>query len=401
MEKSDTKALLRKKAALRDSARDHLMKNKLSKALNDYRTLYELDPTDLRSRLKIGDILLRMQKKEEALQEYQEVADKYAEDGYLIQAIAVYKLILRNDSSKKEVATRLADLYAQKGIVTPQEPTSGALPEIPLFSQLSKEAFIETIEKMKIHKYPEKGLIFKEGDRGDSICIISRGKVRIFRHDTKGNRIWLKDLEEGAFFGEFGYFANSRRHASVEALTEVECLEISKDEMEEIARKQPKVAEALFMFYKRRVLSTFLAFSPLFGSLSSDQRDDAFLDSFFRKTYDEDKMVINQGEKGDAFYMVQSGRLEVFREESGQRKSVAELRPGDFFGEIALVTDRPRMASVRAVKRSVLVYLKKEAFDEILAKNPEINARVRVLAEERLSEITPIVKASERETGLV
>ena len=61
----DGKALIKKKAAIRDSASNHLVKKKWSKALEEFRTLQELDPTDMRTRLKIGDILLRMGKRED------------------------------------------------------------------------------------------------------------------------------------------------------------------------------------------------------------------------------------------------------------------------------------------------------------------------------------------------
>lgn len=430
MTDGEYKKLIKKKADLRDSAQRHLIKNQFSKALDDMKALYQLDPNDLRIKVKIGDILMRMGRKEEAFREYLEAQSKYAEGGFLVQAIAVLKLILRNDPSRKDVAQRLAELYSRKhistSIETPRMEIVGMakgitemeivpedtghkeerpqkispLPEVPIFSQLPKDAFMDLMERVEVRRYPEKGLIIKEGDQGDSIWVVTQGKVRIFRYDRKGNRIWLKDLREGDFFGEFGFFSRSRRHASVEAITEVECLEIPRDAMEELIMKWPDIGDILFDYYKKRVMSTFLAFSPIFGVLSPDQRD-RFIDRFTRSVYSKDDLVIRQGEEGDTFYMVKSGRLEVFREEDGERKKLAELGPGDFFGEIALLKGEKRTASVRALERAELVCLGKDAFRDILTRYPDVKERIERKAESRMKEIMSIVRASEMDTGLV
>jgi cAMP-dependent protein kinase regulator len=413
MAREEEKRIVKKKEALRESARRHLIKNQLSRALNDMRALYELDPADMKIKIKIGDILIRMGKKDEAIREYMEAVNNYADGGFLVQAIAVCKIILKNDPSRRDVAEKLADLYSQKGIsISPETPQKeeveiqkkvapkGPIREIPLFSEIPKDAFIELLERMEMRRFPEKAIIFKEGEPGDSIWVLTQGMVRIYRYDRKGNRIWLKDLGEGDFFGEFGYFSRSNRRATVEAITDVECLEITREVMEEIIRRWPSVGDTLFEFYKKRVMSTFLAFSPLFGILSPEQRD-RFIERFTRCVYGKDDIVIREGEEGDTFYMVKSGRLEVFKEKDGKRRVVEELGPGDFFGEIALLTGGKRTASVRAMERAELVCLKMDAFKEILDKFPPIRERIEKEGELRMKGLISIIKASERDTGLV
>ena len=73
--------------------------------------------------------------------------------------------------------------------------------------------------------------------------------------------------------------------------------------------------------------------------------------------------VVRQGEPGDRFYVVLSGLLNVVQEERGERRM---LRPGDWFGEVALAMRIPRTASVRAVTSAVVASCDSETFDDVL-----------------------------------
>ena len=75
------------------------------------------------------------------------------------------------------------------------------------------------------------------------------------------------------------------------------------------------------------------------------------------------KTVVIEGEPGERFYVVLSGMLEVTQAGRGQRTL---LRPGDYFGEVSLVMDMPRTASVRAVTPVTVASCDKAAFDEYI-----------------------------------
>ena len=73
--------------------------------------------------------------------------------------------------------------------------------------------------------------------------------------------------------------------------------------------------------------------------------------------------VVEQGEAGDRFYVLLSGMLTVSQEGLGERRV---LRPGDYFGEVALAMDVPRTASVRAITAAVVASCDRATFDELL-----------------------------------
>lgn len=72
-------------------------------------------------------------------------------------------------------------------------------------------------------------------------------------------------------------------------------------------------------------------------------------------------LVFEQDYSGHSMYIVIQGKFEVFKTIAGVDAHIAYVEPGEHFGEIALVTDRPRMASVRAVEDSVALRLTKAA----------------------------------------
>lgn len=83
--------------------------------------------------------------------------------------------------------------------------------------------------------------------------------------------------------------------------------------------------------------------------------------------------VVKQGDLPHHFYVIVSGKLKVYREtHDGIRTDLTELGPGDYFGEVALVTGKPRTASVEAVEDSVLIQVSKEEFDSVLDQNPQL-----------------------------
>jgi CRP-like cAMP-binding protein len=86
--------------------------------------------------------------------------------------------------------------------------------------------------------------------------------------------------------------------------------------------------------------------------------------------------VIKQGDPGDAFYMISSGKVEV----TAGGKVIATRGPGEFFGEGALLHDSPRGATVRTVEETELYVLYKADFNKILMANPGIAASIKTQA---------------------
>lgn len=83
--------------------------------------------------------------------------------------------------------------------------------------------------------------------------------------------------------------------------------------------------------------------------------------------------IVTQGETPEFFYVIQAGRVKVFRESvEGIRTDLTELSSGSYFGEVALVTGQPRTASVEAMEEARLIKVSKDEFDHLLDHNPQL-----------------------------
>ncbi len=82
--------------------------------------------------------------------------------------------------------------------------------------------------------------------------------------------------------------------------------------------------------------------------------------------------LMRQGEPGDALYLLVSGRLRVYIEEDGQRRVVREIPRGEVVGEMSLITEAPRSATLVAIRDSVLVSLGKDDFAHLQAHSPQV-----------------------------
>ena len=81
--------------------------------------------------------------------------------------------------------------------------------------------------------------------------------------------------------------------------------------------------------------------------------------------------IVSQGEQGDAFYLIQSGAVQVVVESGGGKSEVvAVLGPRDWFGEMALLSGEPRSATIQSLKETTLWRLRREEWDELIDKHP-------------------------------
>jgi len=361
-----------------------LFGSKYEKELKGLEQKAAQDPKNLRLRVRIGDLLEKLGKRTQSIEAYHAVAEEYAKSGMLIQAIALNKLILRLDPTKSKIHNQLVELYAQWGKPAEDIPETGAvetapppagapgtLPPIPLFSDLKKEELSRVMERIQARRFARGKAICREGEPGNSLYIISHGKVAISRQQPGREKIVLNELREGDFFGEFAYFANARRQATVEALEDTEVLEMTKEELQRVIQEFPPVSKVLFKFYKERVLDNLLAASTLFQTFPPGERR-KLLEEVTLEEFPAGNLVIEEGTPGECLYIIKSGEVEVFTLDAKREKLVlAKLREGDYFGEISLITGRPRTASVKVLRAAELVRLDKKNFDPIAARHPE------------------------------
>jgi serine/threonine-protein kinase len=112
-----------------------------------------------------------------------------------------------------------------------------------------------------------------------------------------------------------------------------------------------------------------------------------------RRMFAAGKLIINEGDRGDAAYLIVSGTCRAFRMVGGQKEILATMTAGSVFGEMALLLDEPRAASVEAVTPTSLLVLDKSTFDAGVGMDGWSGALVHALAE-RFRALEQQVRAS-------
>src|SRR4030043_1162800 len=170
----------------KESAQQAFVRGDWKMALECFQRHCVQEPKDLRSQLKIAELLERLGAKEKGGRTYRKVAEAFVQDGFLLQAISVNKMILRMDPSSKEVNRRLAKLYSERiGEAKPFRPFH----QISLFSELTEPELQLLLEYVQIKKFPKDSLICREGDDGDSLYIIIKGEVAIIKRLLRGKEL--------------------------------------------------------------------------------------------------------------------------------------------------------------------------------------------------------------------
>jgi CRP-like cAMP-binding protein len=203
-------------------------------------------------------------------------------------------------------------------------------------------------------------VIVRQGDAGDRFYAIEAGRFGV---DIDGER--RAELGPGDFFGEIALMRDVPRTATVTALDDGVLLSLTREDFVPAVRIELLKSLALF-----RPLPP-----PTLEFLASKLRphEAAAGDA-----------VIREGETGDRFYVVAEGRLDV--EAGGEIRG--EVGPGDFFGEIALLRDVPRTATVTAREDSVLFSLTRDEFVPAVTGSAPSNAAADEVVGARLAALT-------------
>ena len=117
--------------------------------------------------------------------------------------------------------------------------------------------------------------------------------------------------------------------------------------------------------------------TPLFDDFS-DEEFQEFVTRLAVESFDEGQVVVEEGSPGNSMYVLSSGTLEVHTGQGDKRIKLADLTPGDFFGEAALLSGRPRTATIRAATHAECLVLSREDYDDMVTMHP----RVRQVMEE-------------------
>jgi uncharacterized membrane protein len=132
---------------------------------------------------------------------------------------------------------------------------------------------------------------------------------------------------------------------------------------------------------------------PLFASLDDDSARE--LRSLLSdKKVPQNTRLFRQGDKGDAMYLIESGRVRIsIRDDEEQEVILAELAQGDFFGEMSIIDGRQRSADAKVIEDARLAILSREAFLMFVRSNPDVALEMLSALTDRLRRTDELLRS--------
>jgi putative peptide zinc metalloprotease protein len=229
-----------------------------------------------------------------------------------------------------------------------------ALRAVPLWSELPDARLLEVARAMRAYNMPRGVEVVRQGEAGDRFFLVAHGAFEVQVDGQQQIR-----LERGDYFGERALLHRAPRAATVMAIEPSRVLALDQAAFDSLLASDLVVRTRLetALAYRQEV-----AEMALFRDLSSAELD-VLLARLLPLDAAAGETIIRQGDSGERFYVVRSGAVEVERD----GHPLARLGPGEAFGEIALLLDVPRTATVTAVEPTRLLALEAHDFRDLLA----------------------------------
>lgn len=279
--------------------------------------------------------------------------------------------------------------------------------------------------------------LFVEGkENNDHFYIIQSGKVRCFKqNDPKG--LSVKMLGPGDFVGVISCMSCHTQIENCIALSDVKCISVRRDQYSDLIAQNTPIALKIIRTFANRMrtmneqLTTFSArkvdvesgehiydVAKYYEKVQSydiaiyalyyymkENRSGAHLEeaqqtfkalsakSMLRdfeppaestRTYEKDMMIFSESQSGADMFVIQTGQVRISKVINGNEVILAVLKPGDMFGEMALLENKPRSASAIAHEKCKLMVVNKNNFDMMVQSQPQLISRLTTTLAERL-----------------
>ncbi len=247
--------------------------------------------------------------------------------------------------------------------------------ELPAFALLPDEVRTLVAESFELVSFPFGAVIVREGDEADAFYVLAAGTARVVKQGDNGEEVPLNVLRRGDSFGEIALLAETTRVATVRASGAVQTLRLGKSVFTALTRSHPQVREAFQAIATGRSLWNFFRVHSGFSQLSNDALA-LLVSELERVDVRAGEIVVREGDPPGPMYVIEEGRVRVYKTEDDAESHLAFLRTGDFFGELSLFRDEPRAASAQAVSDCTLLRFPIDLFRRLVDEHPDFRLRL-------------------------
>lgn len=238
----------------------------------------------------------------------------------------------------------------------------------PLYADLTDLQLREAVVESKI-KTPKPGkVVYAKGDYTGSFYSIIDGEVQIEIPGDAGKPVRVA-LKKGDFFGEMGLLSGRRRTSTVVAGENCLLVDTPRRTILRLIASVPSVRRIVDeVSIKRAVRSAVMSYRVA-------ERDlDEMVKSAELRRFAANEVLFREGDAPDGLHLVRRGSVTIAKMLGGREVVLFYLAAGNYVGEMALLSQSTRSATVRAAVATETILLKAETFNAVLARNPSLRA---------------------------
>lgn len=239
-----------------------------------------------------------------------------------------------------------------------------------LFMNLEEKDMNVIINAMEVKNVKSGDQIIKQGEDGFELYVVGEGKLKCTKKfpDSPNNDTFLKNYDVGDYFGELALLYNAPRAASIHAITNSVLYTLDRECFNYIVKDSA--------IKHREKFENFLSQVELLGSLSQYERS-KLCDCLQVSIFEPNQRIIREGEKGNTFFLIIEGQAKAMKinPASGKEEVVMEYQEKMYFGELSLLKDEPRAASIVTKTRVKVASIDRNSFKRILGPLEEILKR--------------------------
>jgi len=213
-------------------------------------------------------------------------------------------------------------------------------------SALTQDQLAKMAQRVAPVVYPRDASIIRQGEAGDKFYILLEGKVDVLINSPGRGQILVDQLRPGGYFGEMALLGNGVRAASVKAASDSEAKVIALDKaaFNDLVSDSRPLREELARIMEQRATADQV---QLLSAMKQDELA-TLAARPKRQTFAPGEVIIRSGELGESFFIIEDGAVDILvRNSEDQEVKVNQLTRGQYFGEMALLGDRRRTATVR------------------------------------------------------
>ena len=319
-----------------------------------------------------------------ALPELSETYESNVKGLYIIGALGGYPLIKQAMNQGLEVVefalgrtVEPADepLLARKlAAVSKGRSVSEVLDEIqaevPLLAGINRLQLREFMLESDVVTPAPGETIFRRNDYTNSFFMIAAGTVEVEQLD-EGRHVGWFTLGAGEFFGELGLISGRRRANSVRAGKGCVLVEAHRRAMLKLIASVESVRKRVDEVFLKRSVRAYLA-----PTLPEAELDALIAQGVQVKSFGGGEVLFEEGDPAEGLYLIRRGSVTISRTIAGREVVLSYLSAGNYVGEMALLSDSPRTATVKAAVTTEVLILDSEVFKRVLKRNPRFREEV-------------------------